>query len=444
MKMRRLVVIALVLSMLLAIPIVANAASPAPGGPFSTAFRVQNLDTANASCVYVFYDANGGAAFTSSGTTITPGDSLYVYTPQVSGLSNGTYSGVVSCDKKVAAVVNFSDADSGASHNGINTPAGTWYAPGIYDNFYGFYSNIVVQNATSATINVTVDYFAPGSSTAADTETKSIPAFASAAFEQQGRANLADNVAYSAKISGTGDVAAVVNIYGTGGAAAQLYSYNPFSSGARTVYAPVIMKNYYGYNTALTVQNIGTASTVVTVNYSTGQSEQKTIAAGSSELFYQPSGPLSDGTLTGATVSAADANGQLVAIVNESTATNRAATYAAFSAGGTEVSAPVVMKRYYGYNTSITCQNVGTAASTMTISYSGAGSFTSASVAVGKTTLFYQPDATQGLTDNYIGSAIIKSDAGQPIVCVVNEDMNEGANATKNMDQLFAYESIAK
>ena len=44
MKMRRLVVIALVISMLLAIPVAANAASPAPGGPFATSFRVQNLD----------------------------------------------------------------------------------------------------------------------------------------------------------------------------------------------------------------------------------------------------------------------------------------------------------------------------------------------------------------------------------------------------------------
>ncbi|MFZ1752142.1 MAG: hypothetical protein WAU10_00285 [Caldilineaceae bacterium] len=443
MKMRRLVVIALVISMLLAIPMVANAASPAPGGPFSTAFRVQNLDSSNATCVYVFYNAAGTAAFTSAGSTITPGDSLYVYTPSVSGLANGTYSGVVSCDKKVAAVVNFSDADSGASHNGVNAPATTWYAPGIYDNFYGFYSNIVVQNATSASVNATVQYFAPGSSTPADSETKAIPAYASAAFEQEGRAGLANNVAYSAKIVGTGDVAAVVNIYGSTGTAAQLYSYNPFSSGSKTVYAPVIMNAYYGYNTALTVQNIGANATDVTVTYGTGQTETKNVAAGSSALFLTSASPLAVGTLTGATVTAADAAGQIVALVNESTNLNRAASYSAFPAGSTSVSAPIVMKRYYGYNTSVVCQNVGAAATTMTIAYSGGvGGSTSVSTAVGKTVQFYQPDAVEGLSDNYVGSATIT--ATQPIVCVVNEDMNEVPNLNKNMDQLFAYEGIAK
>lgn len=444
MKMRRFVVIALVISMLLAIPVVANAASPAPGGPFSTAFRVQNLDASNATCVYVFYDAAGNAAYTSAGSTIAPGDSLFVYTPSVSGLASGTYSGVVSCDKKVAAVVNFSDADSGASHNGINTPAMTWFAPSIYDNFYGFYSDVVVQNATNASISATIEYFAPGSSTAADSETKTIPAFASVAFEQEGRANLATNVAYSAKITGTGDVAAIVNIYGSSGTAAQLYSYNPFTAGARTVYAPVIMKAYYGYNTALTVQNIGTAATDVKVTYGTGQTETKNITAGASAVFYTPDSPLADKTLTGATVQAVDVNGSIVALVNESTSTNRAASYDAFSVGSTAVSAPIVMKRYYGYNTSITCQNVGSAPTTMTIDYSGAGTSTTASTAAGSTAIFYQPNATEGLSDNYIGSAIITSDAGQPIVCVVNEDMNEGAQASQNMDQLFAYEGIAK
>lgn len=441
MKMRRLVVIALVISMLLAIPMVANAASPAPGGPFSTAFRVQNLDTSNATCVYVFYNAAGTAAFTSAGSTITPGDSLYVYTPNVGGLANGTYSGVVSCDKKVAAVVNFSDADSGASHNGINTPASTWYAPGIYNNFYGFYSNIVVQNATSASINATVEYFAPGSSTAADSETKTIPAFASAAFEQEGRAGLASGVAYSAKIVGTGDVAAVVNIYGSGGSASQLYSYNPFSSGSRVAYAPVVMNGYYTNDTNVTVQNIGSVSTNVKVTYGTGQVTNHVVAAGSSVSLYTPSSGVPANSLTGAKIESDAAD--IVVLVNESNTNGRAASYDGFAAGSTTVSAPIVMHNYYGFSSSVTCQNIGSAATTMSVSYSTTGtSFTTPSVNSGSTALMYQPAATQGLPSGYIGSATIT--ASQPIVCVVNQDLLHGPNASVKQDQQYAYEGIGK
>ena len=93
----------------------------------------------------------------------------------------------------------------------------TWYAPGIYDNYYNYYSNIVVQNATASPVNITVDIYAPGNPMPIKTQTaNNVPAYASANFEQAGLAELSDNVAYSAKSRGTGNVAPIVNIYGLG------------------------------------------------------------------------------------------------------------------------------------------------------------------------------------------------------------------------------------
>ena len=140
------------------------AAVPGPGGPYSSAYRVQNLSTsATATCSYQFFDSAGAVAYTSATITIDPGKSDYVYVPGLT-LNSGTYSGLVSCDQPVAAVVNFSDANSGASHNGIASPATVWYAPGIYNNFHGYYSNMVVQNASgTGPVNITVEIFAPGS-----------------------------------------------------------------------------------------------------------------------------------------------------------------------------------------------------------------------------------------------------------------------------------------
>ncbi len=442
MKNKLSLVITLVLSLLFVQVVAAD--TPAPGGPFSSAFRVQNLDVTEASCTYALYDSSGATAYTSSSTTISPGDSMFVYVPDIGGLASGSYSAVVSCTKQVAAVSNFSDPDSGASHAGITSPGATWYAPGVYDNYYNYYSNVVVQNATSSTVDITLDLFAPGNPTAVVTQTQTaVPAYASVSFEQEGLAGLNDNVAYSAKISATGNVAPIVNIYGRNAANNQLYSYNPVTSGALKMYAPVIMNNYYGYNTSLTVQNNGSATTHVTVSYGTGQTWAGDVGASSSVALYTPASGIPSGTLTSAVIESTDAGSgaqPIVALVNESNNYNRAASYIGFSSGSTEVRAPIVMRRYYDYNTSITCQNVGTSSTTMTIQYGGvAGSTVSPSIGIGGTHLFYQPNDPL-LSDGFLGSATIT--AGEPIVCVVNEDQNEGALATTSMDQLYAYEGI--
>ncbi len=424
---------------------VVTADTPAPGGPFATAFRVQNLGSAEASCSYAFYDASGTAAYTSSPTLINPGDSMFVYVPNVLGLASGTYSAVVSCSQEVAAVANFADSDSGASHRGISSPGTTWYAPGIYDNYYDYYSTIIVQNATASEVDVTVEIYAPGGSTPVATQTASnVPGYAAVSFEQEGLTELVDNVAYSAKITGTGNVAPIANIYGRGSVDNQLFSYNPIGSGGTTIYAPVIMNDYYGYVTALTVQNIGTATTHVTVTYGTGQTWEGDVAANSSVPLYTPASGIPTSTLTSAVVESTSAGlgaQPIIVLVNEANNYNRAASYLGFDSGATQVRAPIVMRRYYDYNTSVTCQNVGGGSTTMTLQYGGVGgSNVSPSIPVGGTHLFYQPNDSL-ISDGFLGSATIT--ASQPIVCVVNEDQNEGVLATTFMDQLYAYEGIA-
>jgi hypothetical protein len=425
-----------------------SAAVPGPGGPFSSAFRVQNMGTLDAHCSYTLYDSAGAVAFDTTTTpeTIAPGGSMFVYTPSLAGLNAGVYSAVVSCDQPVAAVSNFSTPTSGASHNGINNPSNVWYAPGLYNNYFGYYSNVVVQNTTGSPANITLEIFAPGSTVPVATQTTPapVPANASYAFDQTGLAGLNPNVAYSGKITGAGGaaVAPVVNIYGPGTSGQQLYSYNAFTAGTALTYTPVIMNNYFGYNTALTVQNLGASDAQINVEYGTGLSVPATIASNSSQVFYTPSSGLAPGTLTGAKITSTNAQ-PIVALVNESNVFNRAASYSSFATGGTEVRAPIVMKRYFDYNTSVTCQNVGSAATTMTLTYGGvAGTNTSPSIAQGQSHLFYQP-ADSLIPDGFIGSATITSSGSVPIVCVVNEDQNEGILASTAMDQLYAYDAVA-
>ncbi|MCP4361438.1 MAG: hypothetical protein GY796_25790, partial [Chloroflexi bacterium] len=101
--MKKTLAILLVLILSLTLVGIASADAPAPGGPFSTAFRVQNLGTSDADCSYTFYDAAGADAYSAdTGTNpVAPGDSLYVYVPDLT-LDSGSYSGVVSCSEPVA------------------------------------------------------------------------------------------------------------------------------------------------------------------------------------------------------------------------------------------------------------------------------------------------------------------------------------------------------
>ena len=199
------------------------------------------------------------------------------------------------------------------------------------------------------------------------------------------------------------------------------------------------MNNYYGNNTAIAVQNVGSSTANVTITYASGQNWSGTIPVNSSVTRLTSGDGVPSGSLTGATITST--NGQpVVVIVNESNNYNRAASYSGFSSGTTTARAPIVMKRYYTYNTSITCQNIGTAATTMSISYGGVtGSNVSPSVAVGSTYMFYQPNDTL-LTDGFIGSATIT--ASQNIVCIVNEDANEAPQQTMMKDYEYSYDAI--
>ncbi|GAB4500580.1 MAG: hypothetical protein Fur0035_01200 [Anaerolineales bacterium] len=437
---KKLFVLVAMLSLLLiaASPVAPRDVPPGPSGTFGSAFTIQNMSTAVANCSYQFFNASGTAVYTSASFAIAIGGSSFTYVPNISSLASGQYSGVVSCDQQVSAVVNTGSTNSGGSYGAISAPATVWYAPNAYSNYYNYNTNFVVQNVTAAPVDVTVEIINSAGTVVATQTATAVPAYAYTNFEQAGLTGLSANVNYSAKITGTGAIAVESNIYGQGAVTNELYSYGLFTSGSTTVYVPSIMKNYYGYLTALTVQNLGASTANVTVTYGTGLVQTQAIAANSSYVFYTPNTALPSGTLTSAKITS-DQN--IVALVNEQNSYRRAASYGGFASGSMKVSAPIVMKRYYNYNTSVTCQNVGSAATDMTITYSNGATATISAVAANGTALFYQPNDTN-LPDGFNGSATITS-SSQPIVCVVNEDQNEGAQATTVFDQLFSYEGFA-
>lgn len=420
---------------------------PGPSGSFSSSFTIQNMATSSASCSYTIYNSTGGTAYTSSTFSVAVGGSSFTYVPSIGGLASGQYSAVISCDQQVAAISNFASTNSAGAYRGVDggTVATIWYAPNAFNNYYNYYTNYIVQNATSGTVNVTVDILNSAGATVATQTANNVPAYSFYNFEQTGLAGMNSNTTYSAKITGTGNIAVESNIFGADGTADsnKVAAYTTFTAGSTVAYAPIIMNNYsaYGYITALTVQNLGTSSTTVTVTYGTGHTQSQSIGAKAAYVFYTPSSSVPSGTLTSAKIESSGSQ-PIVAIVNQTNNYKRAATYTAFPGGSTTVRAPIILKRYANYNTAVQCQNIGTDLTNMTITYSNAATQTQNNVAANGSYLFYTPSAA-GVPDNFNGSATITS-SSQPIVCVINEDQNEGAYATTSFDQAASYEGLSQ
>jgi hypothetical protein len=435
--MRRIIAVALVLAVaLVAVVVPVGAQVPGPNGPYTSAFTIQNLDSTQGSCMYELYDTAGVLQHQSTSFAVSGGGSYFVFVGNIT-VDADAYSAVISCDVNVAAVSNYTGSGGGsaASYGGVASAdtAMNVSLPGVYKDYYTYNSNVVVQNVGGDDADITLKIYAPGNSTpVAQVQALGVAPNASAHFDQSTLATLAAGL-YSAEVESTQNVAAIVNIWN---AAGQQYSYNGVVGGAALAYAPVLMNNYYAFNTALTVQNLGGDVANVTVTYSDGSTSMQAIAAGSSHLFYTPNEGLPAGWIGSAEISAP--GGEIVALVNESDSSNRAASYMGFTAGSKSSNAPIVLKDYYGYSTSITCQNVGAAATTINVAYSSGATESEAGVGVNSTALFYQPNVA-ALAAGFNGSAVIT--AAEDIVCVVNENQVTNAQA---LDFLLTYEAIAQ
>lgn len=413
---------------------VALADVPGPGGPYTSAFTVQNLESTDGICEYSLYDSTGNVGLTSSPVTLPADKSAFVYVGNLN-VASGMYSVVISCNVKTAAVSNYTGSGGAyaASYSGVSADqtSTTAYLPGLYKNYYGYYTNVVVQNASNSTIDVTLKIYQ--GATQVGSETKQVPAYASVVFDQQ--TSSISNGIYAGVIEATGPVAAMVNVWHSNG---QQFAYNGFTSGSSVAYAPVLMKSYYGFNTALTVQNIGDTEATVTVTYSNGATNVKTIPPKASQLFYTPNeSGIPNNWLGSAKVEAV--GGSIVVLVNESDNKNRAASYTGFSTGGQTSNAPIVLRKYYGYSTSITCQNIGNTLTDIEVKYSNNVVETQSNVPPNGTALFYQPN-TPGLPDGFNGSAVISSN-NSDIVCVINENQVDNPDVK---DFLLTYEGITQ
>jgi hypothetical protein len=446
--MSKAIRVVLGLSLLVALLIPIGIAS-AQLGAYGSSFQVQNLANDEATIAITFYNQDGTVATTVSDAIDANSSNTYfaVTTPGLPDGFNG--SAVISADQPIRAIHNL-DAGGfvyGASSSGYTAGADEVSLPLIMRNNSGFNTWFNVQNAGSGTATVDVSFKAGLSGTDWDHSSVTIEPGAAYTFDQSTMTNLGDVFVGSATVTSNQPVVATVVEVGPD----TLYAYDGFIAGDPDIIGPLFQYNNAGFSSSVQVQNIGDASTNITLEYTPSFAgvaceETQTVAAGAAGTFglfafAQAGNDCFDKNGTNAfvgsvTVKTNSASQDLVAIVNQHNfSTGKASAYSAFGPDEAKqcTSLPLIMDRNSNYWTGLSLINVG-ADTTVTIDYSNFG--TTADETIPLTSDESAITLNNGaIQDGYVGSAqVCGASASDQILVIVNEQ-----NLTVGGDQLFTY-----
>jgi len=224
-----------------------------------------------------------------------------------------------------------------------------------------------VQNLSSSLANINLNFYDMNgtSSTVSDT----IPANNDKLYFPLG---VGSGFNGSMIISSDQEIRAVANLYGTGGGIGAA-SYTGMQSGDTEVLLPLLMQNNNGFDTWFHIQNTGTTTATVDVNYSDGTSVLGTeIGPGAAALYDQAT----ETHNTPPNAFSAEVTSDqpiVVTVIEEESAGNVMYAYNGFGRNsadiGTGLVAPLINANNNNYISSVQIQNAGTISTTVTLSY---------------------------------------------------------------------------
>lgn len=444
-------------------------------GAGETGINVQNLDQSMGAQISAdFYPQGGGAAKQFTGSA-DPGAAFNFYLPGMN-LPDGAYAAVVNADRQIAAIARTEWPSKGGAATYSNVvPDIEVQLPLVTKNYQNQCSLISIQNTnTSSSATATVDFFQAGSAESALNREYPIGPGTSITLricdEDDFIANLPENFLGSVLVTSKDGVTklGVQSFVDISNSDQAVYAFEgvPSEQAASELYAPLFRASQkLGADrlgdTGISVVNTETSPVDVTITfYPAGGacdkapvSQTKTIAASSSEVFWQ--GPIDENPLNGsdcygsARIVAAN-DGKILAIVNDGVNDYahgkyniNAAAYNAVGAdlGGTTAALPLFRTGHTKYDlwTGISCMNIGTGSADINLSVANAvtgdtlDNAMSATVDQYSTAVFW-PSSIQGSgapwndVNQAYGSGTISS--SQPVVCIVNDTSQSKIAAT--------------
>lgn len=428
---------------------------------FTSGFQVQNLNSSTAANVTIsFYSLDGSSVAGSVDVTIPAGDDVtYASLPTNPGApANFDGSAVLSSDQRIAAIANVVSPDlslsfGGEAYVGVTQGSTTVSLPFLNKAYFNINSFVNVQNVGQSATDVTITYRGGGLSSPLARTYQNLQPGAAHRFDQAADPGLPAGFNGSATVtSTTSEIAAVATQVGR----TTVQIYNGFSAGSTLPVFPLVATNNFGFVTGITLQNLGSTDTSVTVAYTpddassgTACTETKTVPANGSTFFAidafriaQDGENCANGArfVGSGRVTANSTNQQLVGIVNQlNSAANKGGAYGAFdpNAGTPTVVFPLIMDRNAGFFTGLSIVNAGTLPVDIVCTYSGTTITQSrANVAAGASYTLQQYNV---LGSGYVGSGTCKASgtnaATAKLVGIANE-----ARTTGTKDTLFVYE----
>jgi hypothetical protein len=466
--MKKLVSVLVALTMLMALSGNVFARDLQQGISYSSGFQVANLSDSEATHIIVTYYPQEGTPVEVEDDIAAGGSVTYAAIHDAAGDPFNGSVVVSSTDTEIAAIVNtLGDFPAyAAATGGFSEGATEFSLPLVMCNNNGFDTWFNVQNAGSGDAEVTVTYLADAALSAEDTpasttDTVTIGEGRAATFDQASGSStkscdsgLGEKFVGAAVIESNVPVVATVMQVNQAGFEV-LMGYNGFASGATDVRAPLVMQNNGGFYTGIQVQNAGTTTTTVTIDFSSDTSGEGTVLG---DLVFDL-GPgasatnLQSGTERYIGSAMITADQPLVAIVNQVLpgAPSFGTAYESFAASDAtpNINVPLVMSNNGGFYTGIQVQNVSDSEVEVTINYApntvegmGNPSSDTFTLTAGSSKTLIQNGAageTTGVnnwTARYVGSASITATGGN-IVAIVNE-----ANLTLAGDQFYTFDAF--
>lgn len=228
----------------------------------------------------------------------------------------------------------------------------------------------------------------------------------------------------SVVVSSNQPLAAIVNEYTSPNL--ESASYTGSESGGTAVYLPAILKNAWSWTTTFAVQNVGSGTTTITVEFrdmSGTLVDTDTYDVPSNASVYCNQGADDElGSFFAGSAKITSAQ-PVVAVVNEDSTYYDTMSYNGFTSGSTSLYLPSILKWYFSWSTDIRMMNVGSSSTDATLQfYDLDGNLAYATTA---TLAPDQPWAANQhldttLPSSWAGSVRITT-TGQPVVAIVNE-----------------------
>lgn len=455
-------------------------------GQWGSAVLIQNTGNATAQVVVKFYDKDGALRKTytvANGIEAGKSKTLLVGFSQAEfgDLAAGQYSAVIESDQPVVASVQTSSIESGGpwtafAYEGVSETATKLFFPANYKNYYGFFSEMVIQNAGTSTATLSVEFYAQTGSRIGnaislgtlDVNRAKTFAMSDAIFASLPSGD-ADGI-FGAVVTSSSTTPTPIPIAGIGNIwrtapTNMTASYNAFTTGSTTLYVPTLTNNYYGFVSQLTIQNIHPTQTAnITITYSNGGSETRSLAPNVAFGFYIP-----DSSKRGVTVPlpSGDTNGIFGAVVTTSGGSivgnvgysrpfyngQTFGDYASYNCppvAAAQVNIPSILNNYYGLFTNVTVQNTGNVTTNITLTYEGGQPWTIPNVAPnGVANFLHLPSSNDNpLPYQSSVSGVASSSNGQPLVAVIQHNteaqLTEYNGAKQPSDFLHVFTATPK